>query len=463
MTPGQEFGLFTTTDTTITNNSAFSAYYALLLQNFSEKDYSEEFKNYKRVLVSRDSSNQPYAFPQNTKITMLDMVTNQYYYYIVTAEDVTNGKYIYSLADFIDMGTNDGKFNESGMFEKYYNTEKDLVYENFIFHVNLASSDLNEDIMENSLLMELRNEEAQTIIGVLGIQRENMVYTVYCNKDATIEVEGSIEPETIYLGSGVKLNVTTTFTQQVVGTKNIYDTQYFDKKLGIKISIYDINGNRLNNDSLLGINFELDGITYYPRIDGTTRINIADKVTDVLAKIKMNTENNKTIATGDYKIRVESFGASDGIYYGLIASDMVELDMRIINSSYGLKVSTPDKTKIINKETGETLNKNNSISTTVEYSSSLSAPNIAISLYRRDYTEEFSRSYNLVDLKDYVTTSLTPTRREKEYVVSTNPIDKVTHVLTLNQNLVTGTYKIVYKLYDGNSYVGEVYEYMIIK
>ena len=301
------------------------------------------------------------------------------------------------------------------------------------------------------------------MLGVLGIQRENMVYTVYLDKEATINVDGTIEPETIYLGDDINLNVTTTFTQELIGTKTIYDTQYFDKKLGIKISIYDINGNRLNNDSLLGINFELDGRYYYPRIDGTTRISIADKVTDVLAKLKINTENNTTLATGDYKIRIESFGSSDGIYYGLVASDMVELDLRVINFAYGLKAVTPDKAKIIDKETGQNENGDNSISTLLEYSSSLSDPNIAISLYRRDYSEVFSQDYALVDLNDYVEMLLTPTKREKEYVISTNPLANTTYFLYLKPDLVTGTYKLVYKLYDGDTYIGETYEYMIIK
>ena len=361
------------------------------------------------------------------------------------------------------MGSNDNKLDENELYTKCYNTEQDLFYENYIFHLNFADSNISENIIENSLLMELRNDENQTMIGVLGIQRENIIYTVYCDKEATIEVEGSIEPQTIYLGNNIDLNVTTTFTQEVVGTKTIYDTQYFDKKLGIKISIYDSGGNRVNIDSLLGINFELDGQYYYPRVDGTTRICIADKVTDVLAKIKINTENNTTIATGNYKIRIESFGSSDGIYYGLVASDMVELDVTIINFAYGLKATTQDRSKIVDAKTGQTVNGSNTISTTLEYSSSLSNPNITLSLYRRDYTEVFSQDYTLVDLKDYVSSILTSTNKEKEYEVSTNPLSVGTYYLILNENLITGTYKLVYKLYDGNTYIGEVYEYMIIK
>ena len=38
-----------------------------------------------------------------------------------------------------------------------------------------------------------------------------------------------------------------------------------------------------------------------------------------------------------------------------------------------------------------------------------------------------------------------------------------TNSLTLKENLISGTYKLVYKLYDGNNYIGEDYEYIIIK
>ena len=463
ITPGQEFGLFTTTETTITSKSAFSAYYSLYIEKFSESKYYSDYKTYQRVLVSRDSNNLPYVFQENTKLTMLDMVTNKYYYYIVTAQDVAENKYIYNISDFVSMGSNDSKFNEQEACNNYYNTDQDLIYENFIFHVNFSDSTLEKNIQNNSLLMELRDSENQTLIGVLGIQRGTMVYTVYNDKEATIKVDGTVEPTTIYLGNSANLNVTTTFTQTVVNSKTVYDTQYFDKKLGIKISIYDNNGNKLNNDSLLGINFELDNKLYYPRIDGTTRISIADKVTDVLAKIKINTKGNTTLATGDYKIKIESFGSSDGIYYGLTASDVVELDLRIINLQYGLKVTTADTSKIIEKDTGKGQNGSNSIVSIVEYSSALSDPNIAVSLYRRNYDEVFDQTYTLVDFKDYTSDRLTATKREKEYVVSESPLDETTDFYTLKTNLQTGTYKLVYKLYDGDTYVGEAYDYIVIK
>ena len=463
ITPGQEFGLFTTTETTITNKSTFSTYFSLYVEKFSESKYFENYKSYSRVLVSRDKYNSPYSFPANTKITMLDMVSNKYYYYVVTEDDVKQNRYIYKISDFIPVGSENGNYDEESMCDQYYNSKQDLTYENFIFQISFADSTLESDIDENNLLMELRDTDEQTLLGVLGIQRDTMKYTVYNDKDATIELSGELDPETLYLGETLNLNVVTNFTQTVANSKTVYDTQYFDKKLGIKISIYDNNGNRLNSDSLFGVNFELDGTTYYPRVDGTTRICIADKVTDVLARLKLNTKNNTTLATGDYKIKIESFGSSDGIYYGLTASDQIELDVRIINSQYGLRVTTGDNFKIVNKDTGCTLNGNKTFTSKVEYSSGLSDPNLAISLYRRSYDDTYSKNYELVDLADYVENYLSKTKRKKEYLVTTEPSSEMSFSYILKENLVSGTYKLVYKLYDGDNFVGETYEYIVIK
>ena len=64
---------------------------------------------------------------------------------------------------------------------------------------------------------------------------------------------------------------------------------------------------------------------------------------------------------------------------------------------------------------------------------------------------------------DYVKTDLKSSGRDKEYIVSENPTNSIMYFLTLKSDLITGTYKVVYKLYDREAYVGEDYEYIIIK
>lgn len=463
ITPGEEFGLFTTTETNITDSSVFSTYYSLYIPEFSTSDYYEKYSSDKRVLTSRKSTGETYVFPANTKITMIDMVTNKYYYYVVSSADENSGKYVYNLKDFVVMGSDNTYYDEAEACSNYYNKEKDLIYENFIFHIDFSENYIDSNIYANSLLMELRDSENQTLLGVLGIQRDTIVYSVYKNKDAKINVTATTNKDIVYRGNSFNLTVLTDFKQDVDASKTIYDTQYFDSKMGIKISIYDSNGNRLNSDTLLGVSFELDGIKYYPRIDGTVRICTAEKVSNVLSRITVDTKNNTVLATGDYTIRVESFGSPDGIYYGIESSDTAEVKITIIESTFGLNVYTGDNEKIVEKDTGFTQNGNGEVIVNIEYMSSLENPNMTISLYRRDYSSIYSQTYELVDLADYLFIAPTKTKNDKEYVISKKIDSNMTYTLGLTNNLVTGTYKIVIKLYDNDEYIGEGYEYLIIK
>ena len=463
ITPGEQFSLFNTSDTNITDSSNFSTYYALFIPEFSKNKHYSDFKNNQRVLVSRDENDLPYSFPKNTKFTMIDMVTNKYYYYVVTQNDEQTGKYVYYLHDFVEMGCDSKYYNDSDASDLYQNTAQDLTYENFIFHVDFSENIIPESKNNNSLLMELRDEEDETLIGVYGPQRQTTIYSVYKDKDASLSLSTTIENTTLYRGEKTTLTATTDLKQEVVDTKMIYDTHYFDKKMGIKISIFDNNGNRLNIDSLLGVSFALDDIKYYPRIDGTVRIKIADKVTNVLSKIVIDTAENSTLATGDYTIKVEVFGSPDGIYYGITSADESNVALRIIDSTYGLKISSDDKYKIIDKTTGYNEYGNNAIWMNYQYSSNLNKPSIAVSLYRRKYDDIYSMEYELVDLKDYITSTLISTAREKEYVISNNPTAEAQKYFAFKEKLKTGTYKMTFKLYDDDSYIGETYEYIIIK
>lgn len=463
ISPGEEFNLFTATETDITDSSIFSTYYSLYIDEFSKNKYFSNYNNYERVLVSRTSSDKPYPFKANTKITMLDMVTNEYYYYVVTNEDEKNGKYKYNTSEFIKMGSSNEYFDDQKSYESYYDQNQDLLYENYIFHADFSEANVTETALNNTLLMELQDDGGQTLIGVLGIERDATKYSIYKDKKSKIDVTAEVSKKNIYLKDSFNLIVTTNYEQQVVNSKTVYDTSFLNNQMGIKITIYDKNGNQLNSDSLLGITYTLNNKKYYPRIDGSTRINIAERVSNVLSKIKIETANNSVLNTGEYKIRIETFGSPDGIYYGLESSDYVEVPITIINGTYGLNVSTDDNSKFIDKKTGNTLNGNNSLVTNIKYSSALATPKITVSLYRRDYTSTYSKEYIQEDLANYVTNKLTPTKNTNEYLESDKPIAESTLFLYMKENIKTGTYKLVYKLYDDEEYIGDAYEYFIVK
>ncbi len=462
ITPGEEFELFTTTETNITSKSEFSVYYSLYIPLFSSNDLYDDYRTYERCLVSRDIENVTYVYPKNTKITMIDLVTHTTYYYVVTEEDENSNKNIYKLVDFVKMGSTNEHYNPNANYGLYYNNQQDILYENYIFQIDFGEANLSENLYDKTLFMELQDNAGETLVGVLGIQREATKYSVYKNQDAVISAQTEISPEISYLGKNINLDVTTNFKQDIVSTKTIYDTTFFNQKLGLKISIFDSEGNQLNSDSLLGVFFELDGNRYYPRIDGTTRIKVADRVSNVLSRIIINTSQNTTLATDTYTIKIETFGSSDGIYYGLVASDYTECNVYIINGAYGLKVTTSDREKIINKDTGENQTGTNQVECNIEYSSALDNPTITVSLERRDYSSVYSNDYNQVNLTNYVTSNLYEFTTN-EYIVTDTPAAKFKNVLNFGTNLETGTYKLVYKLYDRQTYIGEAYEYIIIR
>ena len=461
--PGKQYGLFASDAVNITTTSSYSNYYSLYTNQ--ENFYGN---GYHHTLVS------DYVLPVNTKITLIDYFNHNdpdYYYYVVNSADYAdavtqfnnNREVVYDFSDFIRMGSTspNNKYSDSDNNARYYNSSTHAVQEEFIVIVDFSDSNIRENVIEKRLLIELRDNDNQTRVSVLGLQQSAMKYNLIYGSEPIINVDGELSKTNVYPGDEVRLNVTTDFVQGTYGDLPVYDTTSLENQLGIKITIFDENNKQVTGASLLGVSYELDGVKHYPRVDGSTRIKIAEKVSNVLARIKINT--TRSLAPGQYTMRVESFSSSDGIYYGLVSSDHVDIIFNVLDNVYGLDVTLPEKQVIIDKDTGKNLNNNNTIVFNYKYNSVLNNPEIHISLKRRKYNTEFSTEYDLVDLKDYFNVSYNTTNKNNEYLLTNNPIDNSNVFVTVKDHLATGTYKVVFSLYDGNNYIGEVYQYIIIK
>mgnify|MGYP005755535525 CR=1 FL=1 len=462
MTSGKKDEMFASTSTNITTSSTLSAYYSLYME--SKSPY---YKNgYHHSLVSN------YVLPENTKITMIDLSnTPTYYYHIISSEDVEKatdeyeryGECSYDLRDFIVMGSTsaDNLYDETQNNSRYYNQELGIVEEEFIFNVDFEEANITGDKLSNTLLMELRNQDNQTLISVLGIQHASLTYNLYDNQNAIIDITGNLSNSNLYSGDSTNLNLTTNFTQPSIGSLPIIDTTYLDKKTGIRLTILDSNNQTLNSNSLLGLSYEVNGTTYYPRMDGSVRLPLADRVANLSSKIKINT-GTANLPSGNYTLKIESFGSPDGIYYGLSPSDTLELPFTVTNSRYGLDVKLPDTQIIIDKKTGLTEENNNALDFQTNYSSAFINPSIRVSLYRRNYNSVYDNTYTKVKLTDYVTNN-TEEISDGEYMFINNPNITKEKTLYLRQTLISGTYKFVFSLYDGDVYIGSSQEYVIIK
>lgn len=464
ITQGKKYEMFATSKVNITARSSFSTYYSLYM-NSDKSPYKE---GYHRSLVSS------FAFPVDTTITMIDLHDQAnpiYYYYVIKQEDYDNslteynkyGETSYQLSKFVKMGSTspNNNYNDEYYNSIYYNNDK--AEEEFIFTVDFKEANILNDVNNASLLIELRNADEQTLISVLGIEQQTLKYNIYTQSNASIELEGTNSKNPLYQGQSTDLTIYSNFVQQKKDSNTVYDTTYDDEKLGIKISIYDSNNNLLSAQDLFGVNFEYNGNKYFPRYDGTTRIKIADKIANAKSKIKLNTEKSN-LSSGEYTIVIKSFGSYDGIYYESEEDvEKLEIKIKIIDTPYGLKTSAKDEFMFIDKTTGHTSYKNNVYTFTTEYLSELPNANLRVKLQRRNYDSIYNNIYEDVDLSTYVNQTLPSTSNQNEYVLSTNPVDKVEYTFNFKENLKTGTYRLVVMLYDNNNYIGETYQYIIIK
>ena len=461
ITPGKKYEMFPTSPTSITTKSSFSTYYSL----YMEKDTNPYKEGYSRSLVST------FAYPVNTKITMIDLhdkLNPVYYYYVVSQNDYNNslieynqyGEVSYKLSKFIKMGSTSLSNNYSDEINNnlYYDSQKKVADEEFIFIVDFLESNINEDILDKTLLIELRNQDDQTLISVLGIEQQTLKYNLYLSSDTYIDLNGTINKNNIYSSDSALMTITTNFEEH----DNVKDTTYGDEKLGVKISIYDKNNTLLSGQDLMGLKFNYKGVSYFPNSKGETRIKISDKVANTLSYITLDTGTSQ-IASGNYKIVVEAFGSFDGIYYGPQSLKKIEFNVNIIDSPYGLKISTNSNFMFIDKTTGKNFIGTQNYPIKVNYTSNLDNPNIRIKLMRRKYDTIYSMEYEDVSINDYIQNPLRASSNPFEYYFIDNPPESIDYTFIMKENLISGTYKIVLNLYDNDALIGSVYDYVIIK
>lgn len=465
ITPGKQYEMFATSETNISSRSSFSTYYSL----FMECESSPYKNGYHRSLVST------YVLPVNTKITMIDLhdVSNpEYYYYTINESDYNTsigeynmyGEVSYKLSNFIKMGStsSDNIYSDSEHNIKYYNESTNTAEEEFIFMVDFKDTVISEDVLNKTLLIELRNSDEQTLIGVLGIEQQTLKYNVYTESDAYIGLVADISKDTVYLGNTTNLIIDSSYMEKEKNGVKVKDTTFGEDKIGLMISIIDKNGNTLSAQDLFGLSFKYMGVSYYPSSSGITRIKISDKVSNIRSIITLDT-GTSSLSTGEYTILINSFGSEDGIYYGVNTLMETSLKVKLIDTPYGLKINSQNNYIFVDKETGITLVGNDSYLLNVSYESNLDNPNLRIKLQRRDYKDIYSLKYTDVDLMDYVSNDYRKTSVNNLYYLSTNPVSDVQYNLHMKSNLVTGTYRLVVCLYDNDNYIGEVYEYMIVK
>lgn len=469
MIPGKKFDVDSTVKPTITSDSTLTAYYSFYLKKdtnpFTVGDY--------RVLSSS------YKLPVGTQITMIDKSVEhdpKYYYYKITNENynaeivnslsynnngISTQFYAYRLSNFIRMGsTSSGNhFDNEHANDVNYNRTTKIAAEEYIFMVDFHEA-INVPDIENAELF-LENREIDGAI-VYNSDESNgtLLYSLYNNKHASIDIDIQKDRETVYVGEEFNLDLNFTFQQQKIGDITIFDTNYIQDNMGLKMSVFDSAGNRVPGTNLLGTVFYIEGEPYSAFLDGSVHMKISDLVTDVSENIRVDLSKSN-LPTDRYRFVVEAFGSPDGKFFGLTNTSKSEFYIDIINELYGLSIDVDDENIILDTE-GMNLKHSNILSFNINYKSQYSNPNIRLKLLRRNYNTVYSLDYDEVLFNDYFTNVYT-INDENEVLLSSNPASNIPVNLNFKNNLMTGTYKLKAMLYDGDQFIGEVYTYFFVR
>ena len=301
----------------------------------------------------------------------------KYYYYIVSADDVKNNKKVYKFTDFKAMDSKEEPYSADG---SYYNSTTDLLYEDYIVHVNFEDTSLTSSLESQNLVVQLRDIFDDTVAITVNTASYPMLFSVYNNIDVDTSLKLTTNKDIIYMGNSLEFNIGTvmeddeTSYSRISDYKNkinsytidgnyafkknsnsdiVYDTTHIDDALGIRITIS--SGSKiLTSSDLQGIYISYNGTNYFARSDGSFRIKVADAVANVLANMTLYTENGE-LNTGTYTITAQSFGSIDGTYFST-EIESASKDIQIINTNYGFDVDLDDNSALINKDTGKTKN-----------------------------------------------------------------------------------------------------------
>ncbi len=454
------------TDVNITNNSQFTTFYSMIA---NADDFSKVYgKNneYYHVLTTN------YALPVGTRITMLDFGQNskrpEYYYYEITDaiynssvnELNNNNEVTYRLSNFIKMGSTstNNTYDDKVANKLYYNDG--LVDEEFIFIFDFKNTTQTGEHLNNKMLFELRNGDGFCVKSVYGLRQDVMVYNLYDKTNAVLEQRISNNSEYLYynidenIGYSTSINYNKTINQQ-----SIIDTNYESNSMGLNVTFYTSSGDVVSSSLLSSSSIKIDGVDYFADSDGIFRIKLANKVSNVTRTVTISVGNG--LPAGKYTMRYTLFASEDGLHNSdTEGSTSQDFTVYVVSSNNTITVDCDDKDKVVDGDKGLNMNSRKFNTYDINYTSDLNNPSVRVEVYKRDITDSNSLVFTSVPF-DTLFSNVLPSYSGNEMILNAKNKDSID--FNLVDNLTSGTYRVVFKLYDNSQLIDQDIKYVIVK
>ena len=465
------------TTVNITNQSQFTAYFDL----FATSDTFEDF--YGRGNTNYHALVTDYALPIGTQITMLDYSKEgnpEYYYYTITEDEYnralqqleTENEITYRLSNFIKMGSTseNNTYDDKVANKSYYDEDKKRTIEEFLFIFDFKNTNITGNELNKYIRFELRNQEDRTVITVLGIRQNLMYFNLYESSNMVLNQEVTPDNTYIYPGSARHIAYTTGITYDQTGNReSIINTNYESTSMGLNVTLYDQSGTQISSSLLTGTSIRMDGVEYFADSEGVFRIKLAGKVSNLNKDLYFLTDEN--LPAGNYKMTFTLFASSDGLHNsGNLQYVEKTLDVTVVPSDNAIKVTGADKQKVVDGITRLNEQETSTATYRITATESLTSPNLRVALYKRNIDNKDTTVYTEVSMDEVFAHTLTTPNENglspgtPNELMIRNGIGPQTEVtLDYADTLTSGTYRIVFRLYDQNQLIDEDYEYIIIK
>ncbi len=453
----------------ITNQSQFTAYFSMILSSDSFASVYGRNNDYYHVITTN------HVLPLNTMITMLDFGANdsrpEYYYFKVTQAVYNDSvqqlnqynEVSYRLDQFIKMDSTstNNTYDDSVANLLYYDENGNFADEEFLFIFDFKDTTVTGEHLDNSILFELRDNEDRTKLGVLGIREELMFYNTY--ESSNVVLNQTITDSDSYLYYDIADEFAYSTEIQYNETENrqsVIDTNYESSKMGLNVVFLDNDGEPVSSSLLIGTSIFIGNQEYFADGDGVFRIKLANKVSNLNKAMKIVA--NKNLPAGQYTIRYILFASDDGLHNSHQENSVTEeFNVTVVSSDNSISADCDDLMKVVIGETGLNLAGTRTNVYDIKYESQLTNPNFRIEVYKRKVTSIDTTEYDSIPFNQLFTNTMTTVSgNEVSFTMSSG---EESLEFELQNNLTSGTYKIVFKLYDGNQLIDDDIKYVIVK
>ena len=471
ITYGKKYSMPVTTAVNITPKSQFTEYYSLIVNDEMKNIYGNNH-NYYRTLVSS------YVLPVGTTISMIDLSkdTPRYFYYEVDATNyaqkvqqlATDNEVSYRISDFLamDTTTTGNKYNDTAMNLEYYDDDMGMAYEEFLFIFDFKYANISTAQVDNEMLFELRTNDDRTAVTVLDkrLEDRDMVFNIYTTTNLVLSQIVSTNNTNYYYDAANTTVYTTQVSYSTSGSnQKVIDTNYEASSMGVNIQLFNSQGTSVSSSMLSGTKIEINNEEYYVDSDGVFRIKLADKVTRITRNLKITVDS--LLPAGEYTMKYSIIASSDGLHASDLNVPTFTQTIHVISADNSITVSHNDKTKIFYADTGLNEAGNRINAYQIKYSSTLTNPNLRLSIYKRNVDNSQTTAYTEVEFSKVFDNNMTGTgstvyQYEVGLPFGTSPYSIP---LTVNQGIKSGTYKLVFKLCDNDQVVDTDEAYLIVK